>query len=86
LYKIIHSDNPNFIVDVKVNNNCQNPVESWALYTNDIIQSKFADKIEDLDIFYERQENAFENLGWNERGEKGITDDKEIGPNTYGIR
>jgi hypothetical protein len=78
LCKIIHSDFSEFIVNVTINNNRQNPVEPWALHANDLIQLHLVEIFQGLDIFYERQEKAYKNLGWKERGEKGITDNKVI--------
>jgi hypothetical protein len=54
-----------FVTNVTVCNNRQNPVEPWNLRANDRIQCDLQDKFkEDADppIFYSRQENAFQNL------------------------
>lgn len=61
--RVITNAHPDFVLQVTVNNNRQNPVKPWALHANDVIQFQLADKlIEDLGIYYERQENAFHNL------------------------
>jgi len=79
LCKIIKCKDPNFIVNVTINNNRQNPVEPWALHANDLIQLQFADKFkDDLGVYYERQQNAFDNLGWDEREEEGITEGRAV--------
>lgn len=63
LCRVITHAHPDFILQVTVCNNRQNPVKPWALHANDVIQLQLADKlVEDLGIFYERQENAFHNL------------------------
>lgn len=63
LCRIITNARPEFIIQVTINNNRQNPVKAWALHANDIIQLQLADKfVEDLNIYYERQQNAFHNL------------------------
>ncbi len=61
--RIITHANDDFVITVTVNNNRQNPVKPWALRANDMIQLELADKFKnDLQIYYQRQENAFHNL------------------------
>jgi hypothetical protein len=61
--RIITQANDDFVIAVTVNNNRQNPVKPWALRANDMIQLELADKFKnDLQIYYQRQENAFHNL------------------------
>ncbi len=65
LCRIITKATPEFIVEVTINNNRQNPVKPWALRANDMIQLRIGEKFrDDLDegIYYARQEGAFENL------------------------
>lgn len=63
LAKIITTASNDFIVNVTICNNQQNPVEPWHLRANDKIQLELQDKFkDDLSIYYERQESAFRNL------------------------
>lgn len=64
LAKVIVDDPfSDFVTNVTVCNNRQNPVEPWNLRANDRIQCDLQDKFkEELSIFYSRQERAFENL------------------------
>ena len=65
LCRIITKATPEFIVEVTINNNRQNPVKPWALRANDMIQLRIGENFgDDLDegIYYARQEGAFENL------------------------
>jgi hypothetical protein len=69
LCKIITEASQPFVTAVTINNNRQNPVEPWNLHANDMIQLQLQDKFrEDLGIFYERQENAFQNIDMEEEG------------------
>jgi AIPR protein len=77
--KIISGAEEDFIIRVTVNNNRQNPVEPWNLRANDRIQLELQDKFrDDLEIYYSRQEEAFENLSTEELEEKGISAGKPI--------
>lgn len=77
--RIITSASPEFVTTVTINNNRQNPVEPWNLHANDMIQLEIHDKLrDDLGIYYERQERAFENLSDEELEEQGITEYKAI--------
>ena len=72
--KIITEAADDFIVRVTVNNNRQNPVGPWNLHANDMIQLELQDKFrDDLQIYYERQEKAFENLGEEALEDIGIS-------------
>lgn len=74
--KIITQSTQEFITKVTINNNRQNPVEPWNLHANDLIQLELHDKLrDDLGIYYERQENAFQNLSYEEMEEEGITEE-----------
>lgn len=74
--KIDHSD---FIANVTINTNRQNPVEPWNLRASDLLQLEFSDKFkDDLGIYYERQENAFDSLTDDDLGEMGIAQNKSI--------
>lgn len=69
LCKIITQANQDFITRVTICNNRQNPVEPWNLHANDLIQLQLQDKFkEEVGIYYERQENAFENIDVEEEG------------------
>jgi hypothetical protein len=79
LCRIITDALPQFVTTVTINNNRQNPVEPWALHANDMIQLEIEDKFrDDLGIYYERQEGAFESLTDEDLEEHGITEYKSI--------
>jgi hypothetical protein len=76
LCKIIAGADQNFVTRVTINNNRQNPVEPWNLHANDLVQLELQEKFrDDLGIYYERQENAFEQLSVEDLEEYGITED-----------
>ncbi len=59
--KIISQASPEFVTNVTICTNKQNPVEPWNLRASDFIQLQFDDKFRrELGVFYERQENAFQ--------------------------
>jgi len=76
--KIITNCTQDFVTQVTISNNKQNPVESWNLRANDLIQLEFDDKFRNDGIFYERQENSFANLRDSDLEELGIEHHKEI--------
>jgi hypothetical protein len=77
--KIITDATQEFITAVTINNNRQNPVEPWNLHANDMIQLELQDKFrDDLGVYYERQEKAFEALSDEELEEIGISDWKPV--------
>jgi hypothetical protein len=77
--RIITDAQPDFVTTVTINNNRQNPVDPWNLHANDMIQLEIQDKFrDDLGIYYERQEKAFENLSDDDLEEQGITQYKAI--------
>jgi hypothetical protein len=83
LAKVIHPnpaiDSSGFIVNVTINNNRQNPVEPWNLRASDLIQLEFSDKFKDeLSVYYERQEKAFDSLTQEDLEEMGIGQNKSI--------
>jgi len=79
LCRIITEAHPAFVTEVTINNNRQNPVDPWNLHANDMIQLELQDKFrEDLQIYYERQERAFENLSDEEIEEQGYTHHKAL--------
>jgi hypothetical protein len=60
LCRIVTDSTPEFITNVTINNNRQNPVNPWNLHANDMIQLEIQDKfLDDLGIYYERQEQLF---------------------------
>ncbi|MCB1179341.1 MAG: AIPR family protein, partial [Leptospiraceae bacterium] len=74
-----NKDSSDFIVNVTINNNRQNPVEPWNLRASDMIQLEFSDKFrEELGIYYERQENAFDSLSQEDMEEMKIVQNKSI--------
>lgn len=77
LCKIITEADKEFIGQVTINNNRQNPVYPWHLRSNDSIQMRLQDVfIEELGIYYERQENALESLDEDDRVAMGIFEDR----------
>jgi len=80
LAKIVVCDpHSEFVTNVTINNNRQNPVDPWNLRANDRIQCDLQDKLkEEVNIFYSRQENAFNNLSDAELQEMGIVDTRDI--------
>ena len=75
LCKIITKASPEFVTSVTINNNRQNPVEPWNLRANDLIQLELQDKFrDDLGIYYERQEKAFQALDYEQMEDEGITE------------
>ena len=63
LARVVSAANDEFVTNVTLNNNRQNPVQPWALRANDYIQRELHDAFRaELGIFYERQENAFDSL------------------------
>ena len=77
--RIITDAAPEFVTTVTINNNRQNPVDPWNLHANDMIQLEIQDKfLDDLGVYYERQERAFQNLSDEELDERGITEHKAI--------
>jgi AIPR protein len=61
--KVIAKSSEEFITSVTINNNRQNPVDPWNLRANDSIQLQLAKSFrEELGLYYERQENAFEHF------------------------
>ena len=78
LCKVITNAPPKFVTRVTINNNRQNPVEPWNLHANDEIQLELQDKFRsDIGIYYERQENAFDQLSPDDLEEYGITEDSK---------
>ncbi|NBV25299.1 MAG: hypothetical protein EBS05_25715 [Proteobacteria bacterium] len=76
LCKIITEADQKFVTRVTVNNNRQNPVEPWNLHANDLIQLELQDKFRsDIGLYYERQENAFDQLSPEDLEEYGIKED-----------
>lgn len=79
LAKVISKASPEFVVKVTISNNQQNPVEPWHLRASDPLQLELQDRFrEDLGIFYERQENAFEALSDDDLNDLGIDQYKAI--------
>lgn len=68
-----------FISGITINTNRQNPVEPWNLRASDLLQLDFADKFkDDLGIYYERQENAFDSLTEEDLEGMGIAQTKSV--------
>jgi hypothetical protein len=78
LCKIITAADQDFTTRVTINNNRQNPVEPWNLHANDVIQLELQDKLSsDVGIYYERQENAFDQLTTEDLAEYGIKEESK---------
>lgn len=76
LCRVITNGDQKFVTRVTINNNRQNPVEPWNLHANDLIQLELQDKFrQDLRIYYERQENAFDQLSPEDLEDYGIHED-----------
>jgi hypothetical protein len=77
--RIITRASDDYVTTVTVNNNRQNPVEPWNLRANDMIQLQLHDKFhDDLGIYYERQERAFEGLSDEELEVQGFDTHRAI--------
>lgn len=77
--RIVTDATPDFVTNITINNNRQNPVDPWNLHANDMIQLEIQDKFrDDLGIYYERQERAFESLSDEDLEERGITEYKAV--------
>ena len=80
LAKIIEA-NPHseFVTQVTIANNQQNPVHPWALRAMDGRQVAFADMfVDQVGIFYSRQEGAFENLSDEDLEDLGVGSNRPI--------
>ena len=79
LCRVITGGAPDFITTVTINNNRQNWVKPWNLHANDMIQLELQEKLrDDLNLYYERAENAFENLSDEELEEMGVVPGKAV--------
>jgi len=82
LSRIVCASSQDFITQVTICNNRQNPVNAWNLRASDMIQLEFEDRFrEELGVFYERQEGAFAaflKLPPSEREGRGINENKPI--------
>jgi hypothetical protein len=78
LCRVITDAEEDFVTHVTINNNRQNPVEPWNLHANDRIQLELEEKFRlDLGIYYERQENAFDQLSTEDLEEYGIQENSQ---------
>jgi hypothetical protein len=76
LCKIVANAKRDFVSSVTINNNRQNPVEPWNLHANDMIQLELQEKfLETLGVYYERQENAFDQLTAEDISELGVSEE-----------
>jgi hypothetical protein len=79
LCRVLTGASPEFVTSVTVNNNRQNWVKPWNLRANDMIQLELQEKFrDDVNLYYERQEKAFENLSDEELEEMGVVPGKAI--------
>jgi hypothetical protein len=71
--KVITKCKKDFVTEVTISNNKQNPVDAWNLRANDNIQLDFEEIFRtELNIFYERQENSFKSYQESELEEHGF--------------
>jgi len=61
-----------FVTNVTICNNRQNPVEPWNLRANDKIQCDLHDKLKEVRVFYERQDNSFRNYSLEDLEEMDV--------------
>ena len=80
LAKIVVDDPfSDFVTNVAICNNRQNPVEPWNLRANDRIQCDLHGKFkEEVGIFYSRHENAFRGYTVDELEEMGYESPRDI--------
>ncbi len=79
LAKVVLAADREFITNVTICNNQQNPVEPWNLRANDRIQCDLQDKFrEEVGLYYARQENAFENFSEGELEAIGVAEGRAI--------
>ena len=77
--RIVVSKEEEFLRQVTISNNRQNPIMPWNLRANDLMQLHFEDMFrEKLGIYYERRENALEDLSDQELEEMNIASRKTI--------
>jgi hypothetical protein len=77
--KVVISESDDFLTNVTICNNKQNPVEPWHLRAHDPIQLEIADAFkEKLSIFYERQEKAFDSFTDEDLEDMGIEQPKAV--------
>jgi hypothetical protein len=76
LAKIVVDDpQSDFVTNVTICNNRQNPVDPWNLRANDRIQNDLQDRFrERLGVYYSRQEKSFENYTESDLQEMGYDD------------
>jgi hypothetical protein len=80
LAKIVVDDPlSDFVTNVTICNNRQNPVNPWNLRANDRIQCDLHDRFkETTGIFYSRHENEFQNLSTKELEDMGYDPSRDI--------
>lgn len=79
LCRVVTGASPDFVTSVTIANNRQNWVKPWNLRANDMIQLELQEKFrDDLNLYYERQEKAFENLSDEDLEEMGIVPGRAI--------
>jgi len=77
--KIVANADKDFVTQITISNNRQNPVAPWNLHANDLIQLALQDKFrDDVGLYYERQERAFENLTEENLSIEGVQDSRPI--------
>lgn len=63
LGRVVSGATADFVSQVTIANNRQNPVEPWNLRANDLIQLEFQEKFaKEAGLYYERQQGAFASL------------------------
>jgi len=76
---VVYDPWSDFVTNVTICNNQQNPVAPWNLRANDRIQCDLQDRLrEEIGVFYSRLENEFQNLSDAELVDMGIQDIKDM--------
>jgi hypothetical protein len=79
LGRVVTSASPDFVSQVTIANNRQNPVEPWNLRANDVIQLEFQEKFQkEAHLYYERQEGGFHGLTADEIEALGVIPGRQV--------
>lgn len=78
LCRVIEGADQDFITQVTISNNRQNPVDPSLLHANDQIQLDLADHFRDIGVYYQRQAHSFSAMDTQERQSEDITDPRPI--------
>jgi hypothetical protein len=79
LAKIVHGGDEQFVTDVAIANNKQNPVKPWNLRASDRYQIDLEQRFKDsVHLYYDRLENSHRSRGESDWEEEGIQTGKVI--------